>query len=265
MRPLALPTAFRAMGRGPEAVLVHGLGETLDSWLEQQRALEPEFRTYAYEVRGHGDTPLGDADGTLEQLGGDLIELLEALGPEPRALVGYSLGGTIVLWVAATRSDLVSGVVAIGSSSVVGSRAAEGYRESIELVRSGNRDAIREAFREHTLSCLHREDAIDVDAIVEQDLSALGDGDGYCNACEAMAGVRDRPVTPLLANVQCPALIVGGEYDAFCPRKAQDIMAEALPNARYVELKDVGHLMTVEDPAALTEVLRGFLAELPVA
>lgn len=261
MNPLALPTTFCAIGRGPEAVLLHGLGETHDSWLMQQRALSSEFRTYAYDVRGHGDTPIGDADGTLEQLGGDLIELLEALGPEPRALVGYSLGGTVVLLAAATRPDLVSRVVAIGSSSVVGSRAAEGYRETIDLVRSGDRDAIRESFREHTLLCLYREGAIDVDAAVEQDLAALGDGDGYCNACEAMAGVHDRPLTPLLASVRCPTLIVGGEHDAFCPRKAQDIMLEALPDARYVELKDVGHYMTLEDPPALTQVLRTFLGE----
>jgi pimeloyl-ACP methyl ester carboxylesterase len=213
----------------------------------QQRALSSELRTYADDLRGHGDTSIGDADGTLDQLGGDLIELLEALGLEPRALVGYSLGGTVVLWVAATRPDLVSRVVAIGSSSVVGSRAADGYRETIDLVRSGDRDAIQKSFREHTLLCLHRKDAIDVDAAVAQDLAALGSGDGYCNACEAMAGVHDRPLTPLLEDVRCPTLIVGGEHDVFCPRKAQDIMVEALPDARYVEMKGVGHYMTVED------------------
>ncbi len=265
MKPLALPTAFRAIGDGPKVVMVHGLGETLESWLVQQRALAREHRSYAYDIRGHGDTPLGDADGTLEQLGSDLMEILEALGSAPATLVGYSLGGTVVLWVAAQRPDLVNGVVAIGSSSVVGSRAAEGYRESIALVRSGDREAIRKDFREHDSMCLHRTDLVDIDAMVERDLELLGDGDGYCNACEAMAGVHDRPLTPLLAKVACPAMIVGGEYDAFCPRKAQDIMVDALPNARYVELKEVGHLMTVEDPAALTQALRTFLAEPPRA
>lgn len=261
MNALTLPTAYRVIGRGPEAILLHGLGETHASWLVQQRALSSEVRSYAYDLRGHGDTPIGDADGTLEQLGGDLIELLEALGPEPHALVGYSLGGTVVLWAAATRPDLVSRVVAIGSSSVVGSRAAQGYRETIELVRTDDHDALEESFREHTLLCLHRKNAIDVEAAVEQDLASLGDGDGYCNACEAMAGVHDRPLTPLLANVRCPTLVVGGEHDAFCPRKAQDIMVEALPDARYVEMTGVGHYMTVEDPGALTQILREFLGQ----
>jgi 3-oxoadipate enol-lactonase len=263
MGGLGRSTSYRAMGTGAELVLAHGLGETLDSWLGQQRALGGDYRSYAYDIRGHGDSPLGRADGTMDQLGDDLIDLLEFLGPSPRILVGYSLGGTIVLSVAVRRPDLVSGVVAVASSSVVGSRAVEGYRESIDLVRSGDADAIRRSFREHVELCVHDPSSFDLDAMVEHDMAILGDGAGYNNACEAIAGLRDRPLNPLLSEVKAPVLLVGGEFDAFCPRKAQDIMLAALPDARYVEVKGVGHLLPIEDPDALTAALREFLVEAP--
>lgn len=261
MGGLGRSTSYRAMGAGPEVVFAHGLGETLDSWLGQQRLLGSDYHSYAYDIRGHGDSPLGQADGTMEQLRDDLIDLLECLGPGPRVLVGYSLGGTIVLSVAVRRPDLVSGVVAVASSSVVGSRAVEGYRESIDLVRSGETDAIRRSFREHIEFCFHDASPFDLDAMVEHDLALLGDGAGYRNACEAIAGLHDRPLNPLLSDVKAPVLLIGGEFDAFCPRKAQDIMLAALPDALYVEVKDVGHFLPMEDPGALTTALREFLGE----
>ena len=111
---------------------------------------------------------------------------------------------------------------------------------------------------------LHRAD-VDADALARWSLEAIGDGAGYGNAALAMAGLHDAPLTPLLGQVRSPVLIVGGEHDRFCPPKAQRILREALPHARYVELRGVGHLMNAEDPDGSTRVLREFLAELPAA
>ena len=76
------------------------------------------------------------------------------------------------------------------------------------------------------------------------------------------AGLHDAPLTPLLGAIRCPVLVVGAEHDRFCPAKAQRLLREALPDCRQVELPGVGHLMNVENPAAVTRVLRDFIAEL---
>ncbi len=121
-----IEVAYAHAGTGDPVVMVHGLAEDGASWAGVQARLDG-FASYAYDLRGHGATGLGEAQGTLAQLGGDLIRFLEGV-TGPAACVGYSLGGTVVLWVAAERPDLVRRAVVIGTSTVVGRTAAGFFR-----------------------------------------------------------------------------------------------------------------------------------------
>jgi pimeloyl-ACP methyl ester carboxylesterase len=250
------------MGEGHDVVFTHGIGEDHRSWRQVQRALRKECRSHAHDIRGHGDTPLGDADGTLSQLGGDVEEILAGIGSEPKVVVGYSLGGTIALWVAAHHPGLVKAVVAVATSSVVGSRAAAGYRETIDLLRSGDRPAIVDSFREHLQAGLFRKD-VAVEPILASNLEAMGDGRGYINASEAMVRVHDEPLTPLLPAIKCPVLVIAADHDAFCPRKAQQIILEGLAHGRYEEIPNAGHLVLEEAPDVVAATIAKFLSALP--
>ncbi len=76
-----IEVGYSAHGAGTPVVLVHGLAEDRGSWAAVQEGM-PDFHTFAYDLRGHGQTELGNADGTLAQLGGDLIGFLESVtGP----------------------------------------------------------------------------------------------------------------------------------------------------------------------------------------
>jgi 3-oxoadipate enol-lactonase len=205
-------------------VLVHGIGSDLGSFATLQSGL-PAVRTFAYDVRGHGQTSLGQPEGTLDQLGSDLAGFLEAV-TGPADCLGFSLGGTVVLWAAARRRQLVRSVIAVATSSVVGRAAAAWYRD-----RASAPDA----------------------------------GPGYRNAATAMAGLNEKPLQPLLADVTCPVLVIGGENDEFCPPRAAQIMLEALPQARYVEFPNVGHLVLSEAPDELRDSVASFLAQVPAS
>ena len=101
-----IEVGYTERGDGPPLVMVHGLAEDRRSWGLAQERLAGDYRTLACDLRGHGETEAGDGDGTLDQLAGDLARFLEAL-TGPAACIGYSLGGTIVLALAAARPDLV--------------------------------------------------------------------------------------------------------------------------------------------------------------
>ncbi|WP_328602893.1 alpha/beta fold hydrolase [Nocardia terrae] len=86
---------------GNVLVLVHGWTCCLEYWNPQINAFAGEYRVIAYDVRGHGESELGTAALTTDQLADDLAEVLDAvLKPGQRAvLVGHSLGGmTIQAW-----------------------------------------------------------------------------------------------------------------------------------------------------------------------
>ncbi|GAA4857470.1 alpha/beta fold hydrolase [Saccharopolyspora rosea] len=242
-------------GSGPAVVFVHGLAEDHRSW--HQRHELADRRTYAYDLRGHGRTSLGEADGTLAQLRDDLIAFLESVSGAATC-VGFSLGGTVVLAAAAARPDLVPAAVLMATSAVVGRAATEFYRSRIEQVRSGDGDAVLASLRADTAAMLASSD-VDVDEVVARRSEAIGDGRGYANAASAMAAVREQPLTPLLGAITAPVTVIGAADDRFCPRKAADILLDGLPRATYREIPRAGHLMNVDNPVAVTAELRACL------
>ncbi|MCY4503167.1 MAG: alpha/beta hydrolase, partial [Alphaproteobacteria bacterium] len=215
-----------------------------------------DFTTYAYDLRGHGETDLGEAEGTLEQLGGDLIAFLEAL-TGPADCIGYSLGGTVVLWVAARRPDLVTRATVAGTSTVVGRRAVGFFHDRVETLQS-DFPAFAGLLKEDTRQQL----AVAGDQLEEvaaRRLKAVGTGGGYVNAARAMAKLNEEPLTQMLPGITCPVHVIGGEADAFCPRKAADIMMAALRCGTYREVARAGHLMSVDRPDAYAQAIRNAL------
>ncbi len=178
----------------------------------------------------------------------------------PAIVVGFSLGGTIALWAAAERPDLVRRAVVLGTSSVVGRSAAAFYDQRIGLADDTASEAYREALREDTAAAIvvaHDR----LDEVVEARLRAVGDGRGYVNAARAMADLHAEPLTPRLAGVTVPVDVVGADRDAFCPLKASQIILDALATGAYHEVANAGHLMNIDNPNGVTDVLRATLDE----
>ena len=205
-------------GRGEPLVLVHGLGDDHREWREVLPWLAPHRRLIAYDVRGHGETSLGSADGTLAQLAGDLVALLDALDLERADLCGFSLGGTIVLRVAIDHPGRVGRLVPVATSSRVGRAAVAWYEE-----RAREADAAGEA--------------------------------GAANASRAMARLGGAPLDPELRRVSAPAMVVAGELDELCPPRAGAIIAAGVPGARLRVLPGAGHHVALERPEELSRAV----------
>lgn len=244
---------YRVAGDGEPVVMIHGLAQDHTMWQSQQDDLV-DFTSYAYDIRGFGETSGGSASETLEQLGEDLVRFLSEVSG-PAHCVGFSLGGTIALWVAAKHPELVRSAVVLGTSSVVGRSAAQFYASRIALVESGDASSIRDAIRDDTAGALAT-GVVDLERQSNYRVVAVGEGQGYTNAASAMARLNQEPLTPLLAEITGPVTVVGAENDSFCPRKAADILLEGLPHANYVEIPSVGHLMVEETPDESTKVIR---------
>lgn len=234
-------------------VFVHGLGEDATSWAEQQVALSASRPTYAVDVRGHGRTDIGRADGTLDQLAADLLGFLEQIGPS--VCVGFSMGGAIVLAAAAAQErQLMNHAVCVCTSSVVSSRIAERFRERAETIHADGTVVARSALV-YNLNSNVLNPPPTFEREVYARLRAIGDGRGYANGALAMASMNESPLTPRLSAVTCPVDVYVGEFDASCPQRAADIIVEAVQDGRSHPLAGVGHFVNIENPAVLTEAL----------
>jgi pimeloyl-ACP methyl ester carboxylesterase len=241
-----IDVGYTRVGEGLPVVLIHGLAEDRTSWAGVQEALRG-YRSDAYDMRGHGETTLGEADGTLAQLGDDLARFLETVAG-PATCVGYSLGGTIALWTAAEHPALVRNVVVAGTSSVVGHKAADFFEERIRTIQEDfcafARDLRSDTARQLVIA------VGELDAVASRRIAAVGDGSGYVNAARAMQRLADEPLTPILRRISCRVDVIGGEKDVFCPRKAAEMLMNGLSNAEYHEIAGAGHLMSIDEPAA---------------
>lgn len=245
---------FRCSGEGDPVVFIHGLAEDHSSWDGVIEHLKLGYAYYAVDLRGHGGTSVGQGNGTASQLAGDLIGWLEKC-TGPAICVGFSLGGVVVLEAALQRPDLVKKVIAVGTSSKVGRAAAEFFGERISQIQT-DMPAFRLALGLDTAAQVVRNTAA-VDSISARRMKAVGDGSGYINAAKAMVALSANPMTERLREIRVPVHIVQGLDDVFCPKKAADILREAMPHATYVEIPQAGHLIAADQPERLaSEIFR---------
>src|SRR5437868_6188823 len=99
----------------------------------------PRARGGAGRVSGRACAPgLGGPDGTLHQLGEDLVALLDALEVARARVAGFSLGGTVAMRVAIDHPERVAALALVATSSRVGRTAADWYRERASMVENGD-------------------------------------------------------------------------------------------------------------------------------
>lgn len=251
-------TAWYEVGRGDPLLLVHGLADDHRSWRKLLPALAMSHRVILYDLRGHGASTLGSAGGTLEQLSGDLVALLDHLEIELADLCGFSLGGTIVMRTAIDHPERVSRLVPVATSSRVGRSAAGWYADRAAMVERNDPD-LRTTMEEDTRAthATHPEGFADGWAIRRQ---STADPRGYGNACAAMARLHERALDPELGMIAAPALVVTGAQDQHCPPRASEIIAAGIAGSEMVIVEDAGHPITVEKPDQLGALVVEFLA-----
>ncbi|MDQ6637360.1 MAG: alpha/beta fold hydrolase [Candidatus Dormibacteraeota bacterium] len=255
-----LQVAWREWGRGDPLVLVHGLADDHRAWRKTLAWLTLEHRVIAYDLRGHGETSLGQAEGSLAQLGHDLICLLDALELPRVALAGFSLGGTVVLRAAIDHPQRVSALLPIATSSRVGRLAADWYTERAQLADQGW-ETLAPALREDTRQQFAGAPA-ELEAHWRLRQQAVCDPAGFASACRAMAALRAQPLDGELSRIQAPLLVIAAAEDQLCPPRAAEAIQAGVPSARLAIIAGSGHQVEVEQPEQLSGAMLGFLAEL---
>src|SRR4051812_50063377 len=91
----------------PVLVLSNSIGSTSAMWDPQMAALAERFRVVRYETRGHAGAPVPDGPYALDDLGGDVVALLDRLGVAHAHFAGLSLGGMTGMWLGGNAAERV--------------------------------------------------------------------------------------------------------------------------------------------------------------
>ena len=118
----------------PPLVFVHGFSGSRVGWEPQFAHFAKSHRVVVPELRGHGDSPRGEAEMTIENLADDLGALLERLDLTGAVLIGHSMGCRVSLETCRGASGRVAGVVLIDGSNVGIGGKEEAQRRLDELI-----------------------------------------------------------------------------------------------------------------------------------
>jgi len=258
--------AIYERGEGPTIVFVHGVTLSSRAWTYQFETLPAAgFRTVAVDLRGHGDSDVGDTGHTLENLGRDLVTVLDAIDARDCILVGHSLGGVAVQSLAVQFPEMlharVAGIVLLSTIGRAPMTNLPGVERGVDSILSPGLLAML-AFPNlgYTLSRLgfgrhaHPRHVDLTRRMISSTPPAVAKA-----SVHAIAGLN---LLPALESVETPAVVIGGTADLIAPLTESRRLARAIPGAALVEFRGAGHMIMLERPSELETVLVDFAREL---
>ena len=238
----------------PVIVFTGSLGTDKTMWRPQSDRLGERFRTLCWDVRGHGGSEVPPGPYSMDDLGSDLIALLDRLEIERASLCGLSLGGMISMWLAVHAPERVERLVLCCTSAQLG--PASGWAERAAAVRAGGVESIADAVLARWFTpefgAAHPEVLRRMRGILTATPS-----EGYAGCCEAIAAMD---LTPELPSITAPTLALAGDRDPATPPEHLRRIAELIPDARCEVISPAAHLATIERPDLTTAMILRFLS-----
>jgi 3-oxoadipate enol-lactonase len=259
-RVRGIKVAYEDEGRGTVVVLLHGFPFDRSMWREQARALSDTCRVIAPDLRGQGETPLGDGALTMGEMAEDVVALLDELNVGRAVLGGLSMGGYVAFEFYRRFPERVGALVLADTRPQADTDEARRTREeNAQRVLREGMGPLTDSMLPKLLSDATRESRPDVVERVRAMMLGT-EPEGAAAALRAMAVRRDQ--TELLASVDVPTLIVVGGEDSITPPSDAEAMAAEIEGARLVRLEGAAHLSNVERPDEFTRALADFVGGL---
>jgi len=232
----------------PPLVLIHGAGASHSIWPAELLKI-PGRRVYAVDLPGHGGSP-GSGQLSIFTYADRLAGFLQAAQIPQAVFVGHSMGAAIALAIGLEYPEMAAGLALISCAAVLD--------VPTNLI---------------DMSAAHPTRPIAVEGLVERSFSAqtpqhlvestvhwllslkTGTLHGDLLACEAF------DVRELIQRINVPVLVACGSEDRLAPPSAAHLLVARIPTARLRLFYGAGHMLILEQPAALAASLVQFLDE----
>ena len=253
---------YECSGSGPVIVLLHSFLCDGEMWAPQIEALAQEHRVINVDLRGHGRSDPADTPLNIYDMADDVIAVLDQEGVNSATWAGLSIGGMIALRAALTTPQRVDRLLLLDTHA--GSETRFKIFKYKMMVAVAKRFGIppllpkvaKLMFGKHTLATQpdlvsHWQHKFTTMSMVSIEHVA----DALC--------ARDS-LTPRLADIRQPALVLVGREDISLPPPCSEALAASLPHAELQIIEKSGHLSALEQPAAVTGAMLAFLNEHPL-
>jgi 3-oxoadipate enol-lactonase len=248
---------YEVLGIGPPVVLLHPFPANHELWKPAAQALVSHYRVILPDLRGHGDSGVGEGPATMEKHAADIARVLDHEEIPRAPFVGVSIGGyvlfefwrkyreraeTLVLCNTKAQADTPEGRAGrLQAAAEVMDRGTEPFFESMLFKLLGK------------TTCNTRPDLVEgalrmMRKMSPQDVAMVQRG---------MAERQDSVET--LKTINVPAMLITGDEDVFTGPAEAELMRQNTPGSQMKVIPRAGHYSPWEQPEEVGKILRQFL------
>jgi pimeloyl-[acyl-carrier protein] methyl ester esterase len=245
---------------GTPLLLIHGWGMHGGMWGDVPQKLAQHFPVMAVDLPGHGLSSKGEQPFAVDAIIDALSEQLSG----PLALCGWSLGGQIAMRCAMREPQQVERLVLVSSTPCFAERndwqSAMPQQTLLQFAADLEKNHAATLRRFLGLQVRGSEGERELLATLRASLASHGEPDP-----DALRGgleiLRDLDMRDALPKIKQPALVIAGERDRLTPPQASHYLAQAMPNARVVEIKGAAHAPFLSHSEEFVKQVLDFMEE----
>lgn len=232
---------YELSGNPKGEVLVFGnsLGSNLHLWDKVLPRFESSHRVVRFDMRGHGRSSVPKGPYSIEELGCDVLRLLDSIGIEAMNFCGLSLGGMVAMWLGIHAPQRVQHLVMANTGARIGTPGM--WNERIASVMRSGMEALAETTLTRWFTDGYREEHADEMERIRMMIKSTNP-EGYSACCGTL---RDTDLTGEIKSISAPCLVISGKYDPATPPSDGRAIHRQLRNSKYVEL-EASHLSAWE-------------------
>ena len=254
---------YEAYGRGRPVLLLHGWLNSWAVWRETVELLGQEFRLYALDFLGFGDSGSRSENFSVNNFVLMVNEFMDRMAIKKAPLVGHSMGGTVALSSAIHYPEKVVKIIVVGSpiqgSSLSPLLKMAAYRGWVGLAQTT--PALYNVFQRVLLPSLGvyahlmAKDGKAVGQMLTADVSKLTAAAFF----ESINTLRQTDLRPRIGELQMPVLGIYGKKDIIVDPKQADVLKQYLPSSKVARFEQSGHFPMMDEKELFHQTVRDFL------
>jgi 3-oxoadipate enol-lactonase len=249
--------AYWISGDGPAVILLHPFPANHEIWIPVAEALSGRYRVILPDLRGHGDSGVGEGAATMEKHADDLVRVMDDAEVGRAQMIGASIGGYVLFELWRKQRGRVAALGLFNTKAPADSPEGRAARLQVakDVLERGTEPFLESMIPElfGRTSREMRPDLIDGALRMMRKMSPAG-------VAQVQRGMAERPDSvSTLRMIDVPALIVTGEEDLLTGIDEAQLMQQNISRSELRVIPRAGHYSPWEQPTEAVRILRQFL------
>src|SRR5579864_2615943 len=252
--------AYWVLGEGLPVVLLHPFPAHHEFWLPVAEAISARYRLILPDLRGHGDSEIGEGPATMEKHAADIARVMDDADVGRAPLIGVSIGGYALFEFWRKHRGRVAGLGLCNTKAQAdGPEARAGRLQAANDVLERGTEPFFESMVPKVMGKTTREMRPD---LVEGALRMMGQMSPE-DVAQVQRGMAARPDSiETVKTINVPTLLVTGDEDIMTGVNEAELMHQHISGSHLRVIAKAGHYAAWEQPDESAKVLRQFVHSL---